>query len=140
MRVDARQIVFGPLARLRSSGHELARAAHHEATYDTWHETVYDEIWGNVSWDEWISTKKTYGATKTVAKTQEIKVGNSGTMTLHEYKKIKNKAKLSKVKSIVGGTGRVVDRYSHGKDDYVTREFDGHYVYFENGRVWAKQW
>ena len=61
--------------------------------------------------DEWV-----YDAERPVTKTQTIKLSkNSGTMTLYEYKKIKNKAKLSKVKSIVGGTGKVVDRWSCGE-------------------------
>ena len=113
---------------------------HHETVYDTWYETVYDEVWGNVSWDEWIGTKKIYGATKTATKTQTVKIGNSGTMTFYEYKKVKNKAKLSTVKKIVGGSGKVVDRYSYGKHEYVTREFNGHYVYFDNGKVYGKYW
>ncbi len=85
-------------------------------------------------------TVKKYSGYKTITKTQTVKISNSGTMTLYEYKQIKNKATLSKVKSTVGGTGKVVDRYSCDEDDYVTREFNGHYIYFENGKVYAKQW
>jgi len=105
-----------------------------------WYETVYDEVWGNVIWDEWVGTKKSYGATRTVTKTQTVKISNSGTMTLYEYKKIKSKAKLTKVKSTVGGTGKVVDRWSWGKDDYVIRVFNGHAIYFKNGKVDSKYW
>jgi len=75
-----------------------------------------------------------------VTKSQTVKVSNSGYMTYYEYKKVKNKARVSKVKSIVGGSGRVIDRYSYGKHEYTTREFNGHYVYFDNGKVYAKYW
>jgi len=87
-----------------------------------------DHMGQDVSWlscDSWygpyedLQTWETPGPWKTITKTQAVKISNSGTMTLYEYKKVKNKMKLSKVKSIVGGTGKVVDRWSWGKDDYL---------------------
>ena len=110
--------------------------------------------WLNESWDGGWSfyayerkvtvtaykTVKKYSGYKSITKTQTVKISNSGTMTLYEYKKIKNNSKISTVKKIVGGTGKVVDRWSYGNDDYVMREFNGHYLYFEDGRVYAKQW
>ena len=81
------------------------------------------------------------GAWKTVTKSSTVKVGkNSGVMTLYEYKKVKSKAKKSKVDKIVGGKGKVVSRYSYGKHNYLDVAYGNHYVYFDNGKVYAKSW
>lgn len=85
---------------------------------------------------------KAYGAWKTVTRTQEVTINkNSGAMTYREYKKIKNKARVSKVTKIVGGKGHVIDRYSIGKSEYTLRQYGGyHYVGFKNGKVYYKSW
>lgn len=90
---------------------------------------------------KWVpDVQRVYGPTKIVTKSQRVTIGNAPTMTLYEYKKIKSKMKLAKVKSIVGGTGKVVDRWSWGKDDYVVRVFNGHAISFVNGKVDSKYW
>lgn len=84
---------------------------------------------------------KHYSGYKTISKTQTIKIAkNSGVMTKYEYNKIKKKAKLSKVKSIVGGTGKVTKSSKRNGHTYVTRSFNGHTVSFDNGKVYAKHW
>ena len=73
-----------------------------DATYIGTEVPIYDSV-------------KYYSGHKKISKTQTVKVGkNSGVMTKYEYNKIKKKAKLSKVKSIVGGTGKVIKSTKRG--------------------------
>ncbi len=94
-------------------------------------------------WVQGTTTKveRTYSAYKTATRSQTVTIANSATMTLREYKAIKNKMSYSKVRRTVGGGGTVISRYSVGDNDYIVREFDGeHRVYFKNGKVHAKVW
>jgi hypothetical protein len=110
----------------------------------------------------WVNKKtghkiRVYSKSKTVSKTYTVKIGNDGTMTNREYKRIKDSMTVGTVKGIVGAAGSVTSRYSVGGHEYITRSYDPgnvdcdeysrwktytdiRQVFYDNGRVYAKLW
>ena len=75
-----------------------------------------------------------------MTRTQTVKILDTGYITYYEYKKIKNKAKTSKVKRMVGGTGKVVDRYSLRQRRLLSSRVATGTILIPQRRGLAKRW